>query len=183
MSPLNSLVNYIIFLGVGLQGVLTAPTETSDLSGDNADSVTKRDEMRLDKRAAQACSPTISKHPDTPWYVLMNDMVCACNTGSTSPYVRDEYRYTRGIGYHKVHANALNWNNARKKCVQEGGHLAVINSITEATVSNNRGGILSVVDKSSYDPVRLTDPRPAESVESIEGWMLLRPPELWLIYR
>ncbi|XP_076663716.1 hemolymph lipopolysaccharide-binding protein-like [Andrena cerasifolii] len=58
-------------------------------------------------------------------------MVCACNTGAARPLFRDDYLY---IGYHKIHTNALNWNNARKVRLKEGGHLAVVNSITEATI-------------------------------------------------
>lgn len=48
--------------------------------------------------------------------------------------IRDDYRYTPGIGSHKLHTRAKVWNEARKICIEEGGHLAIINSQAEAHV-------------------------------------------------
>ncbi|XP_046736227.1 hemolymph lipopolysaccharide-binding protein-like [Diprion similis] len=45
---------------------------------------------------------------------------------------RDDYTYTSGIGGYKVHTRALLWIDALMICQEEGGHLAVLNSVAEA---------------------------------------------------
>ncbi|KAL0116189.1 hypothetical protein PUN28_011206 [Cardiocondyla obscurior] len=62
--------------------------------------------------------------------VMLHGMVCSCNVAMRGP-MRDDYRYTSGIGAHKLHTRAATWNNARKFCNEEGGQLAIINSIAE----------------------------------------------------
>ncbi|XP_015513494.2 macrophage mannose receptor 1 [Neodiprion lecontei] len=47
---------------------------------------------------------------------------------------RDDYTYTSGIGGYKVHTRAVLWNEARITCEEEGGHLAIFNSVAEANV-------------------------------------------------
>ncbi|XP_014472640.1 PREDICTED: hemolymph lipopolysaccharide-binding protein-like [Dinoponera quadriceps] len=42
-----------------------------------------------------------------------------------------DYLITPGIGAHKLYIRKLPWNRARRICVQEGGHLAIINSNSE----------------------------------------------------
>lgn len=42
------------------------------------------------------------------------------------------HSYTPRLGAHKVHTQATNWNSARKICMTEGGHLAIINSRAES---------------------------------------------------
>ncbi|TGZ48335.1 Hemolymph lipopolysaccharide-binding protein [Temnothorax longispinosus] len=42
-----------------------------------------------------------------------------------------DYLITPGMGAHKLHVRKLPWNKARRICIQEGGHLAVINSNSE----------------------------------------------------
>lgn len=74
-------------------------------------------------------SPTVSKHPNT----MIHGMTCMCHAGPT-PAARDDYRYSPGIGAHKLHTRAATWNEARKMCNEEGGHLAIVNSLTEAHV-------------------------------------------------
>ncbi|XP_046433583.1 hemolymph lipopolysaccharide-binding protein-like isoform X2 [Neodiprion fabricii] len=44
---------------------------------------------------------------------------------------RDDYTYFPGIGGYKLHSKAVSWNQARKTCEEEGGHLAIINSLAE----------------------------------------------------
>lgn len=67
---------------------------------------------------------------------LDNDMSCKCIAGpSHHPLIREDYVYTPGIGSHKLHTNAKTWNEARKVCNEEGGHLAIINSHAEESVS------------------------------------------------
>ncbi|XP_043283192.1 hemolymph lipopolysaccharide-binding protein-like [Venturia canescens] len=46
---------------------------------------------------------------------------------------RSDYRVIPGIGALKVHARHLPWSKARRTCVEEGGHLAVIRSNFEQT--------------------------------------------------
>lgn len=52
--------------------------------------------------------------------------------------MRDDYLFSPGIGIHKFHTRAATWNAARKICNEEGGHLAIVNSKTEARVSSQR---------------------------------------------
>lgn len=67
--------------------------------------------------------------------VMVHGMMCTCNMALRGAPMRDDYRYTMGIGAHKLHTRATTWNDARKICNEEGGHLAIINSIAEAHVS------------------------------------------------
>ncbi|XP_076378566.1 hemolymph lipopolysaccharide-binding protein-like [Megalopta genalis] len=41
---------------------------------------------------------------------------------------RIDYVVTPGIGAHKIHRNRVTWNEARKICMEEGAHLAVLDS-------------------------------------------------------
>ncbi|XP_011699775.1 PREDICTED: hemolymph lipopolysaccharide-binding protein isoform X1 [Wasmannia auropunctata] len=43
----------------------------------------------------------------------------------------NDYLMTPGMGAHKLHVRKLPWNKARRICIQEGGHLAIINSNSE----------------------------------------------------
>jgi len=38
------------------------------------------------------------------------------------------------VGYYKIHSERKTWHEARKICAQEGGHLAIINSVEESEV-------------------------------------------------
>lgn len=67
--------------------------------------------------------------------VMMHGVMCTCNMGLRGVPMRDDYHYTAGIGRHKLHTRAVVWNDARKICSEEGGHLAIINSVAEAHVS------------------------------------------------
>ncbi|KYM76836.1 Hemolymph lipopolysaccharide-binding protein, partial [Atta colombica] len=42
-----------------------------------------------------------------------------------------DYFMTPGIGAHKLHFRKLSWNKARRICIEEGGHLAIVNSNSE----------------------------------------------------
>ncbi|KAL6440356.1 hypothetical protein ACFW04_003123 [Cataglyphis niger] len=44
------------------------------------------------------------------------------------------YMVTPGINAHKLHPRKLTWNKARQACIQEGGHLAIINSDSEEKI-------------------------------------------------
>lgn len=44
------------------------------------------------------------------------------------------YVVTPGLSAHKLHPRKLTWNRARQACIQEGGHLAIINSESEEKV-------------------------------------------------
>ncbi|XP_012537008.1 hemolymph lipopolysaccharide-binding protein [Monomorium pharaonis] len=43
----------------------------------------------------------------------------------------NDYLITPGMGAHKLHIRQLPWNKARRICIQEGGHLAILNSNSE----------------------------------------------------
>lgn len=66
---------------------------------------------------------------------IVHGMPCVCNVGFRSTHLRDDYHLTEGVGAHKLHTRATTWNEARKICNDEGGHLAIINSKREAEVS------------------------------------------------
>ncbi|XP_072753635.1 hemolymph lipopolysaccharide-binding protein-like [Anoplolepis gracilipes] len=66
--------------------------------------------------------------------VMVHGMLCTCNVALRGASMRDDYHYTVGIGAHKMHTRAVTWNEARKLCNEEGGHLAIINSIAEEHV-------------------------------------------------
>jgi len=44
------------------------------------------------------------------------------------------YELHRGVGYYKIHSEPKTWHVARQICVQEGGHLAIINSEEESKI-------------------------------------------------
>lgn len=69
--------------------------------------------------------------------MLIHGMTCMCHAGSShnGEVARDDYKYSPGIGAHKLHTRATTWNEARKMCNEEGGHLAIVNSLSEAHVS------------------------------------------------
>ncbi|KAJ8676064.1 hypothetical protein QAD02_011850 [Eretmocerus hayati] len=46
--------------------------------------------------------------------------------------VPEDYCYISGIGIYKLHEDLAEWNDARRICTSEGGHLAIINSEEEA---------------------------------------------------
>lgn len=96
------------------------------------------------KISAQTESPTgtnqlVPRGASIPGFNSMQNLVlhgtpCVCNIASFRRPIRDDYKYTPGIGSHKFHTRALPWNEARKICNEEGGYLAVINSVAEAQV-------------------------------------------------
>ncbi|KAG7207839.1 hypothetical protein KM043_009440 [Ampulex compressa] len=45
--------------------------------------------------------------------------------------VPDDYVATPDVAAHKLNPRLLTWNRARKACIEEGGYLAVINSLRE----------------------------------------------------
>lgn len=48
--------------------------------------------------------------------------------------IRNDYVITPGIGIHKIHKRKITWNEARKYCMAEGAHLAVLDSAEEETL-------------------------------------------------
>ncbi|XP_029170634.1 hemolymph lipopolysaccharide-binding protein-like [Nylanderia fulva] len=46
----------------------------------------------------------------------------------------DGYVVTPSMGAHKLNPRKLTWNKARQACIQEGGHLAIINSESEEKI-------------------------------------------------
>jgi len=45
-----------------------------------------------------------------------------------------DYLFTPGMSAHKLHVRKLSWNKARRTCIEEGGHLAIINSASEEKI-------------------------------------------------
>jgi hypothetical protein len=101
----------------------TEPTSSSSESCSNETEVTPPTQTTL-------CQP----HLTVPPVVLLHGSYqCVTGMPSLRP-ARDDYFYSPGVGAHKLHTRATTWNNARKMCNDEGGHLAIINSIIEAHV-------------------------------------------------
>lgn len=72
--------------------------------------------------------------------MMVHGMLCTCNVALRGAPIRDDYHYTVGIGAHKIHTRAATWNDARKLCNEEGGHLAIVNSIAEEHVRVVKSG-------------------------------------------
>ncbi|OXU32092.1 hypothetical protein TSAR_007849 [Trichomalopsis sarcophagae] len=91
-------------------------------------------ELNLCPCVANSTSSPAHEHQSKMPNTLIHGMTCLCHAGPAhGSQMRDDYRYSPGIGAHKLHTRAASWNEARKMCNEEGGHLAIINSLTEAT--------------------------------------------------
>ncbi|GFG39913.1 hypothetical protein Cfor_03357 [Coptotermes formosanus] len=55
-------------------------------------------------------------------------------TSTPPPGPGPDYDLFCGLGYYKLQTTPLTWEEARRACAFEGGHLAIINSETEAQV-------------------------------------------------
>ncbi|HDR2908319.1 TPA: C-type lectin domain-containing protein, partial [Salmonella enterica subsp. enterica serovar Derby] len=53
-----------------------------------------------------------------------------------TPSIPNGYKLTPNIGIHKIVNTKVSWNNARKACLKDGAHLAVIDSKEEYNVLN-----------------------------------------------
>ena len=65
------------------------------------------------------------------------DMLRKGTKGCMSYLQRDDYVVTVGMGAHKLHKRRMKWNQARKSCMDEGGQLAIINSVEEEALLLN----------------------------------------------
>ncbi|XP_046417277.1 hemolymph lipopolysaccharide-binding protein-like [Neodiprion fabricii] len=111
--------------------------------------------------SAQIESPTVANRPllssgtgtrtNSLQNLVYNGMPCVCSFGPSRIPIRDDYIYTPGIGSHKLHTRALVWNDARKVCNDEGGHLAIINSVSEARVLMDIFNKSTPVKGAAYD--------------------------------
>ncbi|XP_067004840.2 hemolymph lipopolysaccharide-binding protein [Anabrus simplex] len=64
--------------------------------------------------------------------IMLSTMATTMELNSSVP--RGDYELFPGLGYYKLHTKAEDWITALSICVQEGGHLIVINSDAEAEV-------------------------------------------------
>lgn len=96
--------------------------------------------LPMDNKMESCCPCSRNLTPSTEIHNIPIDlsiiqgMTWKCNLVGNKPK-RDDYQYSPGIGAHKLHTRAKIWNEARKICIEEGGHLAIINSVAEAHVS------------------------------------------------
>ncbi|XP_046146156.1 hemolymph lipopolysaccharide-binding protein-like [Osmia bicornis bicornis] len=129
MSALSILVNCII-LCAALRSTYSTPKKIAVLK------INKTDNILIDDTSYSSVrNPLKSYWNDLPTSnVNIHGTVCMCNLGMRGVPPREDYIYTAGIGSHKLHTRAESWNNARKICNQEGGHLAIINSYAEQRV-------------------------------------------------
>lgn len=85
----------------------------------------------------QFCKNDQSISVQIPSEVTDSGLNCTCQTNLITQQLEKEgYVLTPGIGLHKLHTVPKNWNDARKLCMEEGAHLAIINSIAEEKVSS-----------------------------------------------
>lgn len=45
-----------------------------------------------------------------------------------------DYELVSGVGFYKMHTEAVSWDEVRKACIDEGSHLVILNSLTEVEV-------------------------------------------------
>ncbi|XP_012286008.1 hemolymph lipopolysaccharide-binding protein [Orussus abietinus] len=117
-------------LAMGLHCIIGTPLSSTDFSLPNdAQSECNCPEMKVNNwnNVPNPFSSLLNT-------VIIRGMTCFCNAGISPGPIRDDYQLSPGIGAHKLHTRPLAWNEARKMCDEEGGHLAVINSIAEAAV-------------------------------------------------
>ncbi|XP_067004405.2 hemolymph lipopolysaccharide-binding protein [Anabrus simplex] len=77
-----------------------------------------------------------------PWQVTVNHGTTGCDGGDVAfvqailtapiPKPGPGYELFPGVGYFKYHSTAKTWEKARNTCLQEGAHLAVVNSERES---------------------------------------------------
>ncbi|PSN54441.1 Hemolymph lipopolysaccharide-binding protein, partial [Blattella germanica] len=53
---------------------------------------------------------------------------------SPTPSPEPGYEFVPGVGYYKLHTAFKNWHAVRIICMQEGAHLAIINSFVEVSI-------------------------------------------------
>ncbi|XP_003708251.1 hemolymph lipopolysaccharide-binding protein [Megachile rotundata] len=118
MSTFSFLFNCII-LSIGFEEILSMPNSSLE----KFEAVEVQNERN--------CAPNLSKQN----YPNQNDQLYGLtHSKSHDTPLRDDYYYTLGIGAHKLHTRARTWNEARRICIEEGGHLAIINSVAEERV-------------------------------------------------
>ncbi|XP_067004843.2 hemolymph lipopolysaccharide-binding protein-like [Anabrus simplex] len=64
--------------------------------------------------------------------IMLSTMATTMELKSSA--MREDYELFPGLGFYKLHTIGKDWPTARSICVQEGGHLMVINSDAEAEV-------------------------------------------------
>ncbi|XP_043492817.1 hemolymph lipopolysaccharide-binding protein-like [Polistes fuscatus] len=86
------------------------------------------------KNATTSSTEILHNNPPAHIYFpIIHGTAWKCNFVGNK-IMRDDYHHSPGIGSHKLHTRAKVWNEARKICIEEGGHLAIINSIAEANL-------------------------------------------------
>lgn len=60
---------------------------------------------------------------------------CNCRVSPKEASERDDYIHYPGVGSFKIFPEAKNWNDARRACLEDDAHLAIINSKAEEEVS------------------------------------------------
>ncbi|GAB1862247.1 Hemolymph lipopolysaccharide-binding protein-like isoform X2 [Camponotus japonicus] len=103
---------YITTCGIALESSITTDTAVNSLSGLNGN--------------LTPAQQIIYIYGPNQWK-MQNNVNLIEKAGN-------DYLITPGIGAHKLHIGQLSWNKARKICIQEGGHLAIINSNSEEKI-------------------------------------------------
>ncbi|KZC10280.1 PREDICTED: hemolymph lipopolysaccharide-binding protein-like [Dufourea novaeangliae] len=158
MSLLNVLVSYLIPV-VCVPVTFAVPqfydmTDSPQFATLNTEATTYHDNLDLDvqNETTNIChcpnADLTLNHNDNS-NVVVRSIISHYDLMERKPPMRDDYVYTPGIGAHKLHTRAKTWNNARKSCKEEGAHLAIVNSKSEARVLTgifNRIGLIIGTD-------------------------------------
>jgi hypothetical protein len=121
--------------------VLAAPSVDDITEQSNLTLGTKTEvDLRNTEQQGCPCSDHSNQRPAhlEPYSrnMMVHGMMCMCNLATMHGIPRDDYHYAIGIGSYKLHSRIATWNEARKICNEEGGHLAIINSMAEERVSD-----------------------------------------------
>ncbi|XP_076382476.1 uncharacterized protein LOC117225762 [Megalopta genalis] len=144
MSSFESVVNCIILvcLPVIFAVLLGDEQETTVSNTQDSTGVEQRAPFSKNVSAYNCSAPCHASYPCHDELrchrhcrnLLVQGMICSCDLDAHRPPLRDDYLITPGIGMHKFHSRSVTWNDARRTCYDEGGHLAIINSNAEAGV-------------------------------------------------
>ncbi|KAF7987490.1 hypothetical protein HCN44_003252 [Aphidius gifuensis] len=119
-------------IGVPVDNVADNTSQISPVISSTPPCVKLVDDRNLPQLNFPVCT---SKHSsDTLTNVILHGMACTCDLNNNIQTKRDDYHYVTGVGAYKIHTRGTTFNNARRICDDEGGHLAIINSAREEQV-------------------------------------------------
>ncbi|XP_029052984.2 hemolymph lipopolysaccharide-binding protein-like [Osmia bicornis bicornis] len=127
MSRLSILINCII-LCVAFPGTFSMPKKIAVLN------INKTDNILIDDTSCPCDRNPLKLYWDKlhTRNVTVHGAACACDLGVHRKPTPEGYVYVPGIGYHRFFTLGETWNWARKRCIDDGAQLAIINSFEES---------------------------------------------------